>query len=199
MPNVVDYALFAANAYARSLDVVTPPNIVPVPPGWTELAPSETGSNPGVNSVTGFLARAYKKGSEIVIAYSGTTAEAGMTTKDWMEGNIPSGTGFGLGGQVVDAARFYLDISQANPGSSITFTGHSLGGGLASLMAVYFNRPAETFDQAPFGRSAVSPGIYDALKNRLTELSYALPADFTSYVPGSEELKGSMTFSISGR
>ena len=181
MPNIVNYALFAANAYATSDKVVNEANEIPVASGWSLLSE-------GINPATGFLARAYKKGLEIVIAYSGTTAEAGMTTKDWMEGNIPSGTGFGLGGQVVDAARFYLDISQANPGSSITFTGHSLGGGLASLMAIYFNRPAETFDQAPFGRSAVSPGIYDALKNRLTELSYALPADFTSYVPGSEEL-----------
>jgi putative lipase involved disintegration of autophagic bodies len=35
----------------------------------------------------------------------------------------------------------YEEIRDQNPEADISFTGHSLGGGLASLMAVYFNRP----------------------------------------------------------
>ena len=42
-------------------------------------------------------------------------------------------------------------------GSNITFTGHSLGGGLASVMAVWYNRPAVVFDEAPFELTAISP------------------------------------------
>lgn len=33
--------------------------------------------------------------------------------------------------------------------SNITFTGHSMGGGIAATMAVWFNRPAVVFDPAP--------------------------------------------------
>ena len=48
-------------------------------------------------------------------------------------------------------------------------TGHSLGGGLASLMAVFFDRPATVFDEAPFEMSADSKDIVDELMERLAE------------------------------
>jgi trimeric autotransporter adhesin len=69
---------------------------------------------------------------------------------------VPAGFGE-YSDQVADAIRFYSDVVAANPGASITFTGHSLGGGLASLMAVYFDHPAVVFDAAPFKLSALHP------------------------------------------
>jgi hypothetical protein len=73
---------------------------------------------------------------------------------DWGT-NIALGTGIGSL-QAIQAAQFYLDIKNAYPGANITFTGHSLGGGLASIMAVWFDRPAVVFDAAPFELGALN-------------------------------------------
>lgn len=183
MLNASDYAIFAANAYAASDKVVTEVNEIKTPStsGWDVLLPAEMLQNTGINDATGFLARAYRKGNEIVISYGGTTPENGL---DWTNGNLPAALGYKLAPQVLDAARFYLDVVKANPGATVTFTGHSLGGGLASLMAVYFNKSAQTFDQAPFGKTAASASIYNELKSKL-ELDYSLPADFLSYSPAT--------------
>lgn len=187
MPTPIDYTLFAANSYSTSDDVVSPANRIPIPDGWTII---DVAGNPGVNTITSFLARAYKNDAtgEIVIAYAGTTSEEGMKTLDWTNGNIPGTSGMSLGEQIVDAAMFYLDVRKANPDAAFSFTGHSLGGGLASLMAVYFDKPAHTFDQAPFERSADSATVVNALKNQLTDASYQLPAEFSAYVPGTTNL-----------
>lgn len=40
--------------------------------------------------------------------------------------------------QLLQAAQYYLQIKTANPNATISFTGHSLGGGLASLVAAFF-------------------------------------------------------------
>ena len=62
------------------------------------------------------------------------------------------------------AAR--LGACTANPNATISFTGHSLGGGLASLMAVFFGGTATTFDQAPF-RNSASVAVATTLKDYL--------------------------------
>lgn len=71
--------------------------------------------------------------------------------------------------QFYDAAEYYLKIKAANPSAMITFTGHSLGGGLASLMSMFFNEKAVTFDPAPFLLSAVKDNavkLYNYLINK---------------------------------
>ncbi|MGH9958972.1 MAG: hypothetical protein ACREBC_17895 [Pyrinomonadaceae bacterium] len=42
-------------------------------------------------TATGFMARAYQNGNEIVISYSGTTDEDGKGL-DWINGNIAAAT-----------------------------------------------------------------------------------------------------------
>jgi len=180
MPNTLEYALMAANAYSQSAAVVSNRNTIPVPNGWVQIVAGE-------NDETGFLARAYKNSStgEVVIAYGGTTFEGGTFAqlRDWLYGNIPAAAGFKLASQITDAAKFYLDVA-ANPlsaGAAISFTGHSLGGGLASLMAVFFDQIASTFDSAPFKKSADSLWVVSELKARLVADGYSLPSSFANY------------------
>ncbi|MFA6313686.1 MAG: lipase family protein, partial [Sterolibacterium sp.] len=87
--------------------------------------------------------------------------------------------------QIFDAMRFYLDVKAANPdATSFTFTGHSLGGGLAALMGVFFGRQAVTFDQAPFENSAESsllhPDVAANLKQYLLDKTLADPGQATA-------------------
>lgn len=111
----------------------------------------------------------FTNGTEIVISYAGT--DFSDFTGDWLEANIP--LAFGLSSdQLRQAALYYLQVKDANPGATISFTGHSLGGGLAALMGVFFDEKAVTFDQAPFANSA-SSGIRDDLVAYLKSKGYS--------------------------
>ncbi|MDO9179956.1 MAG: hypothetical protein Q7U16_16795 [Agitococcus sp.] len=90
-----------------------------------------------------------------------------------------------------EAASFYLetlksglplgtDVSQLQ----VSFTGHSLGGGLASLMSVYFNKPAVVFDEAPFKKSADSSIVVNNLRSSLLAQGYVIPDELRDYVTG---------------
>ena len=140
MTTDVEYALMAANSYAVKDTVTSSINEIPVTSDWTAI-------KDGRNDSSGFTARAYQNGNQIVIAYTGTTFESfGNDVGDWLT-NAFSGSGIGLTQQIVDAAKFYLDIRN-NPlcaSAAISFTGHSLGGGLASLMSVFFDETATVF------------------------------------------------------
>ena len=102
-----------------------------LPDGWVEQEWHADGA-------LGFSYGVYTKGSEVVIAYTGTNAGI-----DWLS-NGTAGLGAGAP-QVYEAALAYVKAKEAY-GSNITFTGHSLGGGLASVMAVWFDPPATVFD-----------------------------------------------------
>ena len=91
------------------------------------------------------------KGTDIVISYAGTY-EKDITGDIFADIGLATGVG---SAQLLQAAEYYLQVKAENPNAtSITFTGHSLGGGLAALMGVFFGQQAVTFDQAPFARSA---------------------------------------------
>ena len=94
--SISDYARFSANVYGRANDVVINPddlneiksaqNTITTPTGWSIL---RTQDNSDTSADDGFIATAYEKGDQIVIAYCGTTV--GLT--DWFQGNIPAGAG----------------------------------------------------------------------------------------------------------
>jgi hypothetical protein len=141
-----DYAALSAFVYNN---VRGPINNLSTPTGWTLLTTSDT-------NLTGFTASAFRNTAtgEIVIAYKGTdTVSIAQTAQDFLLGNTAA---FGGSVQLIQAALFYEQI-KTDYGSNITFTGHSLGGGIASVMGVWFGRAATNFAQAPFEVSAVNP------------------------------------------
>ncbi|MBA3058073.1 MAG: hypothetical protein KJ614_05910 [Gammaproteobacteria bacterium] len=158
-----EYARLAARAYAA-----TPENEILLG-DWTQLEWIPDRSY-------GFSAGVYQKGNDIVISFAGTNQDA-----DWGWANVIVGLG-GWSPQVTEAMLLYITTKRDNPTANITFTGHSLGGGLASMMAVFFDQPATVFDHAPFEPGAlnlVTLGVYRA---QLTALGFSDPA-FDSYSP----------------
>ena len=84
--------------------------------------------------------------------------------------------------QAYRAAALYQEVKAAGLTSNIAFTGPSLGGGLASIMAVWFNRPAYVYAPAPFQRSADGNQLvdyYDAVDGQIT----TIPADQIRVLP----------------
>ncbi len=140
-----EYAIMSARAYTSA----GPNNQLLDPDGWPMLRRG-TGSN-------GLEYAVFSNGAdEIVIAYAGTATSLPELIPDWAT-NIIAALGVVLPSQVVDAARAYVETRQAHPHASISFTGHSLGGGLASIMAVWFGHPATVFDPAQFQNSVLGP------------------------------------------
>jgi VCBS repeat-containing protein len=155
MTTTIDYALMAGVSYRSNRD---PNNRFPIPSGWSEVAGSYR------NLPSGFEAAAFTNGSEVVISFAGTDFSKGIPgalfTGDFWQGNIPLITGQSVNGadQLVDAVEYYLQVKNdpANAGKTISLTGHSLGGALASLVGVFFGVPATTFDQVPAYATALA-------------------------------------------
>lgn len=168
MPTTTEYALLAGASYR---DTRADLNRFPIPNEWgvVSLVPQDPS--------TGFEASAYRNSrtNEIVISFAGT--DPGDILGD-IAADIGLSTGVGSQ-QLVQAAEYYLQVQAANPGASITFTGHSLGGGLAALMGVFFGKQAVTFDQAPFALSATPsllPNVAETLLSDLLASGYSVTA-----------------------
>lgn len=149
MTTTIEYALMSGRAY-QTTRAPNGINWLPVPTGWSEFlhVPNDT-----LPSTGGFEMSAFQNianPNEIVISFAGT----GPGWGDWTHGNTPLALGL-LATQLNEAADYYLQIKAQNPDANITLTGHSLGGGLAALIAVMFDETAVTFDQAPFNQSAL--------------------------------------------
>lgn len=141
---IKECAMMAGAAYRSSR---SDKNQLPVPNGW--IYDIEYGHR---TRPSGFEASCFVNGDNVVISFAGTFP------KD-ISGDILTDVALACGNfdqQLLDAARYYLDIKKKYSGTSktITFTGQSLGGGLAALMAVFFDEKAVTFDQAPFEATA---------------------------------------------
>ena len=160
-----DMALMAAGSYSdirQNLD-----NKAPVPSGWTELttyAINGSGGNAGLFG-SGLSAKVFKSTTgEIVISFAGTEFAASLgAVADFTSANLPLVAGL-PGMQIAIAADLYQRVkADVTLSDNITFTGHSLGGGLASVMAVWFDRPAYVFAPAPFELAATRTDVLSAL------------------------------------
>jgi Ca2+-binding RTX toxin-like protein len=147
------YAALSAGAYndARSFT-----NRNPLPTNWSQIA---FGDGLGAGLTIG----AFSDGAEIVIAIKGTDPSLADIIAD-------AGLGTGLGSQQVAlAALFYARVKQFFPGMPITFTGHSLGAGVASILSVWFNERATVFADAPFKLSAINGNLIESTAQLLAD------------------------------
>lgn len=101
---------------------------------------------------------------EVVVAYTGTNEKK---VADFLLANLSAGVGLSSL-QVNAAARVAASAIDTYGASKVTFTGHSLGGGLASIMGVWFDRPATLFDTAPFEFTARNPLAVESARNWIT-------------------------------
>jgi Ca2+-binding RTX toxin-like protein len=172
MTTTIEYALMAGHAYRTTRDEI---NWIPAPDGWTPFFPVPDPTTAATFQATaGFEAISFIKGTEIVISYAGT---AGLLSIDNVA-NADLALG-ALSPQLLQAAEYYLQVKAANPSATITLTGHSLGGGLAALIGVFFGVEAHSFDQAPFANSAedatlpTSLSVGEMLKSSLLGKGYS--------------------------
>ncbi len=138
MPTDQEYAVMASAVYGG-----VSPNVLEAPPGWS-MALFDNGL-----ASFGFKYGVFMRGDEVVIAYAGTDPGA----VDWVS-NAVIGAGLPVPTQLEQAAIVFAAVTEyvqaQNPNATISFTGHSLGGGLASVMAVWFDKRAVVFAPAPF-------------------------------------------------
>lgn len=136
--------------------------------GWTQKKYiSDDHKNPTNENKTEFAAGVYQKGDDIVIAFCGTNENI-----EFLDPDILSGLGI-LNEQITEALKLTIDTINENPGKNITFIGHSLGGGLASVMSVYFDIKSTVFNEAPFELSTSAPTVRSFVEQVLTkELGY---------------------------
>ena len=165
------YAQLANRVYMR-----TQANRAETPAGWDEVRYI------GNDQSSGFSAGVYQNGDDIVIAYTGTNEGQLL---DWATTNFAAALSI-PSAQVVDAMTLYLQTKQQYPNANISFTGHSLGGGLASLMAVFFDEPAVVFDAAPFELTARNPLTLDSYQLDLQARGFAANPDFNDYISGAD-------------
>ncbi len=146
MATDIQLALMAGRAYQSTRNEI---NWFPVASEWTEKRHEHDDSS-------GFEAVSFQRGDEIVISYAGTYP--GQTGDLLADANLATGNN---SEQLTQAIDYYLQVAAqvraTNPNATITLTGHSLGGGLAALVGVFFGGRAVTFDQAPFATCFVRP------------------------------------------
>ena len=137
---ILNYALFAQDAYQRSETLTDA--LDEDFNGSKILASKKKDSD-------GFYAIAYDTGSEIVISYRGTDGVFKDVLNGW-----GGGAGLWFSDQFQLAMEFYHEVRDANPGKTISLTGHSLGGGLAGFVSSITGAEAHVFDNMTYKLSA---------------------------------------------
>ena len=162
-----------------------------LPLGWTKnsaYSPADTTTGVAALVSSGFSASTFVNSDtkSIVIAFEGTDfgGDLGQFASD-AASDVVLGAGFGSS-QLVKAALLYEEVKNdpAYAGYNISFTGHSLGGGIASVMAVWFNKQATIIDPAPFLPTAINAVYASAVYTGLALDGYA-DQDLSDFIGAS--------------
>ena len=190
-----DYAALSAIIYNNERGVRSPINRLEIPSSWTPLFemsegfPAQSRFN---NGALGFTGGAYINTSgEIVIAYKGTDFLLDAARGSELVGDMLTNVGLALGrtvisSQLIQAAEYYAEVKKwaigngYNP-ANITFTGHSLGGGIASVMTAWTGHNSTVFAQAPFQIAGLTPTIYNQAKAAVDRVLGATDAEFAAF------------------
>src|SRR4051812_41567530 len=111
MSTTLEYALMAGRAYQSTRNAI---NLFPTAEGWTTSG-NKVGSS-------GFEAISFQRGGEIVISFAGTY-DKDINGDQLANAGLANGLG---SAQLLQAVQYYLQVKTANPGATITLTGHSL-------------------------------------------------------------------------
>lgn len=129
--------------------------------------------NTVTNYLTGFRAKIYKNGSDIVISYCGSDSPLDYTGSDadMLNKYVPV--------QANDARKVYREICIAYPNSKIYLTGHSLGGSLAQIIGS--ETGAETVTFAAYGTANLH-GINNKYNKNITNYGNAQDPIFVANI-----------------
>jgi len=159
MASVQDLSVLSQLAYNENGGPVPE---VPLPAGWSVL----TFTSDVSETVDGYFGVAYinEITNEIVISSRGSQS----TIEDWRQN---ASAFFGRTVNQFSAAKLFAErVIAGAPNSEIAFTGHSLGGGLANMLAVHF----VSYRAVAFNSIGV--------KESLATLGYNVNADYSNIV-----------------
>jgi len=120
---------------------------------WMQVeADGQAGDKPTYQGKSGLAYDIFenRKTGEYIFAFRGTDSK-----RDYLWANLAVPP---LDIQYLSARKRFGEFLAAHPGSKVTLTGHSLGGGLALSMSVRYGVDAVVFDS--------SPRIFDGLGNK---------------------------------
>ncbi len=118
-----------------------------------------------ISEKSGLRAALLVKGDQYVLAFAGTDV---LSLRDWTTDLFQA---FGLPTAQYATAAKYAQSAALRFGSNLRFTGHSLGGGLASLAAIRTGLHATTFNAA--GLSSQTASRYNRTLNNSSVLIHA--------------------------
>jgi RHS repeat-associated protein len=153
--------------------------------------PHHDGRIDTVSASNGFSMALYRDGEAVVAAMRGS--EGGMVRGgDWWGTNYPQALGVRRAqyGTAVEVAR----VLHAMHGDNLVFTGHSLGGGLASVAALATGQRAVTFNAAGVNPMTLSRlGLRDAAKHAGALVrSYRSASDILSLLQAASPLPNAL-------
>jgi hypothetical protein len=208
MITLPEFAALAAVVYNNERGNRTVSNRLDVPAGWQTLGPAN--GFPAQTAYDGnffsFTAGTFVNSAtgEIVVSYKGTDFLLEFAGRSWNTvGDMLTDISGGVGGfvstaQFVQAATYYEEVKKwasadGYDSTKISFTGHSLGAGIVSVMSVWFNRPATVFADAPFEPTATSSIALAAVSATLLAKGMSDP-EYSLYAAAQTPTAGNVIF-----
>jgi len=175
------------------------------PEGWSRVSPADM--PPGLRNATfhddstGFYADLYRSDIDgsYRLVFRGTEFETWKqwNGNDWLWGNFSQGLGL-EGPQYTQAVELSRQVG-ATYGGNVSITGHSLGGGLASVGSLASGIPANTFNAA--GVNSKTYGRYGLDPSRANDLvdAYQVDGDILTWAQQNSPIAGAMPDAIGTR